>query len=389
MRAIRGRLWLAVLAGVLPASSASAQSGEVRLDFGAARTLPPAGTDAVEASYLLLGLSGQRTWAGGSLVGFSLAGGRPAGTLGSDWASGQVMGELWTDRGGLFDLGLGARGYAFRVGAPFVYETNTVELMPQVRVNGSRMSSILRGEVGSGRSEIALHRTDFVRRGSRELWHRGIVLENSVLVPRGLVVAGGGLYEGRAGSYKRGFLEWILSGPATVRVSGEAWDTPLGVVYAGSVGLSLSLWGPWTVRADGGRGLPDPLVRAPQGLQGGGFLGLRLLDLAPGPIGSTSVRVLEEDPAGAMVAFSLPENVGDSVWVRGSFTAWEGRAMRVEDGQWRLRLRVPPGTHHFGFEVDGDWYLPPDVPGRVADEWGQENGTLVVSSDDNVTGGTP
>lgn len=375
------------MALVLP-GAALAQSGEVRLDFGAARTLPPAGTDAVEASYVLLGLSGQRTWNGGSLVAFSLAGGRPAGTLGSDWASGQLMGELWTDRRGLLDLGLGARGYAFRVGAPFVYETNTVELMPQLRLNGSRVSSVLRGEVGGGRSEIALHRADGVRRGSRELWHRGVVLENSLLVPRGMVVAGGGLYEGRAGSYSRGFLEWVFSGPATVRVSGEVWDTPHGVIYAGSLGFSLSLWGPWTVRADGGRGLPDPLVRAPQGLQGGGFLGLRLLDLAPGSPGSNSVRVLESDPAGAMVVFTLPGSAGDSVWVRGSFTDWEARPMRLEEGRWTLQMRIPPGTHHFGFEVDGRWHVPEDVPGRVADEWGQENGTLIVDDGQDVTGGT-
>ena len=61
--------------------------------------------------------------------------------------------------------------------------------------------------------------------------------------------------------------------------------------------------------------------------------------------------------------------------------------MRVEDGRWTLEMRVPSGTHHFGFEVDGRWYVPEDVPGRVADEWGQENGTLIVTSGADVTGG--
>ena len=271
MIGFRSRRWLAVLVGLAPLGGVSAQSGEVRLDFGAARTLPPAGTDAVEASYLLLGLSGQRTWGGGSLVAFSLAGGRPTGTLGSDWASGQLIGEVWTDRGGLVDLGLGGRGYAFRVGAPFVYETNTVEVMPQVRFNGSRVSSVLRGEIGGGRSEIALHRADGVRRGSRELWHRGVVLENSVWVPKGLVVAGGGLYEGRAGSYKRGFLEWIFSGRPPCACPGRRGIrlTVSCTQAASDFRSRCGAPGPFAATEEGG--LPDPLVRAPQGVRAADF----------------------------------------------------------------------------------------------------------------------
>ena len=342
MMLARTRLLAALMVGLVPAGAVQAQTGEVRVDFGAARTLPPEGTDAVEASYVLLGLSGQRTWSGGSLLAFSLSGGRPVGALGSDWASGQVVGELWTDRGGLLDVGIGARGYAFRVGAPFVYETNTIEAMPQIRLNGSRVSVVVRGEVGGGRSDIALHRADGVRRGSRDLWHRGIVMENSLLVPRGLVVAGGGLYEGRAGSLYEGLLEWIVTGPATVRVSGEVWDTPLGVVYAANLGVSISLWGPWSFRADGGRGLPDPLVRAPHGVQGGGFLGLRVLDLTPNPAESGSVRQMDLDATGTNVRFSLPASVGDVVLVRGDFTGWEGVAMLREGGDWTLHLRVRP-----------------------------------------------
>ncbi|MDH3225108.1 MAG: glycogen-binding domain-containing protein, partial [Gemmatimonadota bacterium] len=204
-----------------------------------------------------------------------------------------------------------------------------------------------------------------------------------------VVTAGAGLYEGRAGPYRRGFLEWIFSGPATLRLSGEVWDTPLGVVYAGNVGLHVSLWGRWSARADGGRGVPDPLVRAPQGLQGGGFLGLRILDMNPMGPGSTTVRVVESSESGSTVMFTLPRSVGEAVSVLGGFSDWEARPLLLEDGRWTTTLRIPPGTHHFGFEVDGRWYLPGDAPGRVADEWGQENGTLVIAGSHDVTEGRP
>ena len=39
---------------------------------------------------------------------------------------------------------------------------------------------------------------------------------------------------------------------------------------------------------------------------------------------------------------------------------------------------LPPGVYHFGFRVDGEWYVPEDAPGRVSDGYGQVNATLVV-----------
>jgi hypothetical protein len=45
---------------------------------------------------------------------------------------------------------------------------------------------------------------------------------------------------------------------------------------------------------------------------------------------------------------------------------------------WMARLSLTPGVYHFGFRVDGAWYVPEDAPGRVNDEYGQMNATLVV-----------
>ncbi len=193
---------------------------------------------------------------------------------------------------------------------------------------------------------------------------------------QGLVAAGGSVYEGAAGRYERGYVEYLLPGLIGLRLSGEVWNTPHGVRYAGGLGFQLSLGGPWSLRVQGGRGEPDPLVRAPQGYQGGGLLGLRLFDLTRIP--EAVVAVGRSSDSTVPVRFYLPESVGSTAQVIGDFTTWEGRTMSLEGDRWVLELHVAPGTYHFGFLVDGEWYLPEDAPGRVADDWGQENGTLVV-----------
>ena len=61
--------------------------------------------------------------------------------------------------------------------------------------------------------------------------------------------------------------------------------------------------------------------------------------------------------------------------------------MAMIDGRWAVELSVPEGTHHFGFLVDGDWFVPVDAPDTVPDEWGRRNATLVVESN-NAAGRT-
>ena len=386
-RSVRVLLAAAVAPSLLVVPRAAfSQTGELRVEMGAARSLPPSGTDAMEASYGLVGIVGEKTWLGGGAVGFSLTGGRPFGGIGSDWAAGQVVGEVWTDGSGPVDFGLGARGYAFRIGRPFVYETTTVEILPQLRFRASEVTTTIRGEFGMGRSDIALHRFDgAVRRGTHDLWHRGVVAEATTVVPRGWLTAGAGYYQGAAGGYRRGFVEWLVSGPATLRVSGEVWDTPQGIQYAGGLGVRVSLWGGWSARADGGRGIPDPLIRAPRGVQGGGFLGYRILESTADDLESSMVSVGAGEEGRVRVRIALPSDVGESVELLGDFSDWEPQPLVREGPEWVIRIRVAPGTYHFGFQVDGLWYVPPEAPGRVADEWGQENATLVVPDAADVT----
>ena len=68
------------------------------------------------------------------------------------------------------------------------------------------------------------------------------------------------------------------------------------------------------------------------------------------------------------------------VEVLGDFTLWEPVAMTRQGGRWAAVLTVPEGTHHFGFLVDGSWYLPPGTQDAAPDEWGRRTATLVVES---------
>jgi hypothetical protein len=62
----------------------------------------------------------------------------------------------------------------------------------------------------------------------------------------------------------------------------------------------------------------------------------------------------------------------------GDFTLWEPQAMSRDGDGWAIEIRIPSGTHHFGFLADGEWYLPENVPDLVSDEWGRKNATLVI-----------
>ncbi len=43
-----------------------------------------------------------------------------------------------------------------------------------------------------------------------------------------------------------------------------------------------------------------------------------------------------------------------------------------------LEIELAAGTYHFGFLVDGEWFVPEATRGQVSDDWGQMNATIVV-----------
>jgi hypothetical protein len=130
------------------------------------------------------------------------------------------------------------------------------------------------------------------------------------------------------------------------------------------------------VQASAGRAGPDPLTLVPPGDQGGVLLGFDLVR-SGGREAEGPYRV-EPRGNGARVVFTLEKDGAVEVEVLGDFNGWQAQPMSLIDGEWTLEVEVEPGTFHYGFMVDGEWYVPEGLPGNVPDEWGRENATLVV-----------
>lgn len=367
-----------LLFGLAPGLFAQSR-GDVRFEAGTATALPSGMADEDAALYGLTGLG--LDWANDRLsVSSALYGGIALnGATGGDFVSAMLRAELWSGSMGPA-LGIVGRAYGFNVGEPFPYRNGTLRAGPALRWTGQSVELEARAEVGSGASEVELRRRSDrpARTFDEHLWNRGAVLEGSL---RGTRLSGffsAGAWSSAGGPFRS--VEFGLGGAVSdVVVRGDIgwWDTPLGGEWVGGLALVIPLGGRWTVQAAGGRSGPDPLSLVEAGRQGGVMVGWRLVSLdGSAPAGLYEVR--SADGPNRIVTFRLDSSEAVQVELIGAFTGWEATPMRRSGGAWLLELPVEPGTHHFGFLVDGEWYVPEDLPGNVPDDWGRENATLVV-----------
>lgn len=82
------------------------------------------------------------------------------------------------------------------------------------------------------------------------------------------------------------------------------------------------------------------------------------------------------------VTFHIPAPQARSVALVGEFNRWQHekalRLERGEDGVWRGRLSVPPGSYQYKYLVDGQWVLDPENPLRVVTDNGIVNSLIRV-----------
>ncbi len=360
-----------------PTSAVHGQVGDARLEIGAARAFAPTGSDVLASTYLTIGLRVDRwTRRGGVFAG--ILGGISSDSVGGDWASLVLGGEVILGASAPVELALMVTGYGFRVGEPFTYTAVTGQARPELRFKVSPdLTLVLQGEGGVGETTVELRRGDLSRTFEADLWHYGGGPELRLRFGRALASLGGSLLRSGAGTYRRGVLRLGTSGPgpgwdASIRV----WDTPLGVETTGGLSITIPLGGGWMAQAIGGRTDPDPLIDTEPGAQGGVVLARTLVTFGGGP--SSELVSLEEDPVGTVARFTLDRPGVSRVQVMGDFSAWEPVEMRNEGRHWIVEIPVESGTHHFGFLVDGEWFVPETANGRVSDEWGRINATLLV-----------
>ena len=99
--------------------------------------------------------------------------------------------------------------------------------------------------------------------------------------------------------------------------------------------------------------------------------------------GKTKPAAREEEQSAATTKVSIEAEFPDAreVYIAGDFTDWEAsehRLEEVEDGVFRISLKLLPGTYEYKFVVDGTWTADPGNPNTVSDPYGGVNSVLTV-----------
>ena len=317
---------------------------------------------------------------------------------GASWASLLAGGGWLQPISRNVSLGLAVTGEAFTVGDPVPYRAAYAIAEPEVGFAFGGTLISLRGYGGLGTSEVTVIET-FVRDtrfGPRvfqvgfpvasDLWAWGGIAEIGqrlgAFTPRLAVEA----YESPQGPYVVGRLGLEVRPEAgTFYLEGAMWDTPDGEELVLIAGVRVRTGGRSTILASGGRYGPDPLLDSPAAGGLGGGVNLELARF--GPVPDLSWEVWDNGERTLVLAVRVEgARIVECV---GEFTDWEAVPMLRDGDVWRVTLPITPGTHHFGFLVDGAWYVPPDAPGLTEDEWGEVQATILVSEPHADPGVTP
>lgn len=388
----------ALLATLALAGWPCALVAQGRLDAigGISYALPPQGVTGASSTYLSAGLQGRLDVGPRSLLFAGAQGGVSASTDVGDWAWGQLGGRLGGPLGRGAELSLQASLEGFTVGLPNLYRAIDARLSPELRLRTLGGWLAVRGEGGVGGSRVREASSgsllgpvlgDSTRDVTSDLWSAGGGGELRVPAGPAWIHVGIDLYRARDGGYESytGGVD-VPVGAAIASAEARLWGIP-GDRYepSASVVLSVPLGKRARAYATGGRSDPDPLLGTRPGGYAAASASVRIAGgSALGPAGGIS-RVPARHAAyeitkDGRVRFHLRRPEADSVFVAGDFSEWRRLPLHRRRGRWRLELRLPPGLYHYGFVVDGKWYVPEDAAGRGTDEWGRPTGTLIVPS---------
>ncbi len=392
-RAVRSPLTAALALAVagLGAGPGAAQTAEVRLEVGASRILPPNDVQGDGADFLVAGLRASAYHVPGTAAYGSLLVGRSLDeTTGGDFLSGEMGATMGLVLRGDWSAELGGRAWAFGVAAPFSYSAAAGELSAALRRRAGPISVRLTGSGGMGRSRVAI--STVVQRMRRDmplrrvltddLWRYGAALE--ALAHRGPLAVGvtGQMHETAGGPFRSLGARVTAAGRrGALELRVDAWRTPAGPRNTGGLAFWVP-WGAWTARGGAGRPDPDPLLLAdPARGSGGVLVGRRIAGRAPASTRRRIYRVVDVTATGARIRFTVEAPEARRVELLGDFTLWKAVPMGHRGRGWSLETDVPSGTHHFGFLVDGAWYVPEGAADVVPDEWGRRNATLVIEGE--------
>ncbi len=382
----------------LTSGRVSAQETVLSLDLGASYSLPPAGGTGVASTYANGGLRLDGYFGAGGYFHSAGTGGLALTDEGASWASLLAGGGWLQPVSRNVSLGLAVMGEAFTVGEPVPYRAAYAIAEPEVGFTFGGTFIRLSGYGGVGTSEVTVVET-FVRdtRFGPRVFEVGFPVVSDLWAWGGMAEVGQRLgaftphlaveaYESPQGPYVVGRLGLEVRPEAgTFYLEGAMWDTPDGEELVLIAGVRVRTGGRSTILASGGRYGPDPLLDSPAAGGLGGGVNLELARFGPVPDLSWEVRGDGE----RTLVLAVKAEGARSVECVGEFTDWQAVPMLRDGDVWRVTLPIKPGTHHFGFLVDGAWYVPPDAPGLTEDEWGEVQATIFVSEPNAYPDVTP
>ena len=344
------------------------------LDAGISHAQPPSGVDVDASTYAQLG---GRLGAGPFLA--SLYGGLALSDSAADWIGGTLIASAEFSRFRKPGVGFTALASAFSVGAPNRYDALSARVIPEAYIPIGRATAVFRGFGGVGQSEVTNVAVDPPTSVVSDLWMYGGGGEVVGAVGGTRLWAGVEGYETASGTFIAGYTgsSGNIRG-ALWSAALKVWDTPGDPQVELSLSLGLAVGNAWSVQAGGGRSGPDPLLDTPAGI--GGSMTLTWELTAPFEPPPPVFTIERGEPA--TVVFRLEASEANSVSVAGDFSRWEAIPMRRRGDRWVAEVELTPGLYHFGFLVDGEWFVPVHAPGRVDDEFGRTNATLIVPAGD-------
>lgn len=385
---ISSRAMAGACTALLVVAAVAEGQADVSLEFGGSQVGPPVGVEGDNARYLMAGVrSSLLNDAGSGIFASVLFGKTLDGMVSGSFLTGMLE-AVATDRwsastSASFDV----RGVAYGTQQPFPYRAFAAEGGPSLKVRMTNFGATLRGTAGVGLSQLELFRD---RDGpsrvfENDLWRYGTTGEVTLGPITSNVGVNAGWHRTPAGRYTSVGASFGVAGRwgiAEVRV--DRWNTPTATETTGGIVILLPIGKLWSLRGFYGRTDPDPLTLAQPGSGGGGFLvGRSVLNTGTPAVSSLGAwEVVQYGEATSRVRFAVtPPEPATRVQLLGDFTLWEAREMTQDGDRWTVEIVVPAGTHHFGFQVDDEWYVPTDIPDVAPDEWGRLTATLVIEGE--------
>lgn len=357
------------------------------LELGGSQIGPPIGMQGETARFVVGGTTfSHYRGAGTGLTAGLLFGQSLDSTVGGSFLSGTLDGHLAGRWARTITGSLDVRVFGYGAQEPFPYRAFGVEGGPSLRFRsrlfGARISAI----GGIGLSQIELWRVAGgpTRVFENDLWRRGAAGELTFGPLRTNLTLAAGWQDTPVGAFTNAGARLAILGDwgiAEFRI--DRWDTPDASETTGGLAIAIPIGSLWSLRSYFGRTDPDPLTLVQPGSGAGSILLSRslysTLDRSSGSARNPMTQVLEYGDESSTVRIELrPPGEPAEVQLLGDFSLWEPMDMEHDGDVWAIEVRVPNGTHHFGYMVDGEWYVPDDAPDVIPDEWGRSTATLVI-----------